>query len=156
MDRYFYLPELMEQLELTCTGTNSYMLSSKVNTPSMGPLRLEYDFIATSQENAQEIMAIYKDEMLTGGIKSYLACWSKSGKAGSFAFGCRLNEIVEQLYSSSRVCRATQKERIDNWRYIKMLDSTKWKIQIKVKNSKKPVEITFRMVEILGSSVKRS
>ena len=150
MDRYFYLPELMEQLELTNTGGNSYMLSSQVKTPSMGLLKLFYDFIATSEENAQEIMAIYKDEMLTGGIKSYLACWSKSGEAGSFSFGCRLNEIVEQTYSSNRVYRTTQKERIDNWRYIKMLDSTKWKFIIKIKNSKKPVAVTFRMVEILG------
>ena len=153
------LPELIYEAKFEPLMDNTWRLSAKIKGKSKGQsnergIDLEYNFLASSQEEAERIAESYKDTLRKGGLKALLCYWKKASDTGLVTYSCPLREVME-LSSPKRNSYYNMEERKRFWALTRILENTKMVIpfQQKKNNKKVIVRAEHRLLEVLGRSV---
>lgn len=163
MDRLVYLPDLLKEAKLKRVAEDSdhYFISSDFSSSSKSePIGLEYHFIASCQDSAEQIFEIYKDEMGKEALKVLLGFWIEANALGMFDFTSEIVKIIGHISDSNRNSYFSVKEKKRFWSLVKLLENTKLTLRIPYKgkkgNKEKLVVIEHRLIEISARDAEKN
>ncbi len=117
-------------------------------------INLEYDFKASSKEDAVRVVKEYKDMMTTKGIQTWMAYWKIANVSGRPEFTCPLIAIMKCLSIETRKNRFDPEERQRFWNITKTLQKTRISMERYVRTDAKGKKIMQwieqPLIEILG------
>jgi hypothetical protein len=136
--------EYGDQWKATGTAKDSYQRD----------ISLVYEFQASSQDDAETKIEVYKKIMQTTGINCWLSYWAVANNHNRPEYTCPLVDIMKCTSNPNRTTRFEPEERQRFWEITKMLQKTKISISRYVRTDKRGTAI-FQwveqpMIEILG------
>lgn len=135
-DRVYHLHKLLEKLELSIEKANNYSLRAEADSSS-GIIGLEYFFIASSDQEAQKIASMFKEKLVGGGERLWLACWDVAIEAGALTFEVDTMDLYRKCHPD-RKANPSSEERKDFFNLIRLLEKTKLLFTRKIRKCKKP------------------
>lgn len=150
LDRAYHLPELLKEATVRHISGNDYEIKASIKQGS-GAIGLEYDFTASSTEEANLIFEDYKNRMQGEAQKVWLAFWKTANEKKLFHYGASLTEIMSKLSDENREFYFSTKEKVNFWLNAKLLSRTKLTIECDVKSRGKKTQrlnVPHRMLEI--------
>lgn len=150
------LPELLYTSTFEPIYDNLWRLSAKIKSNKKDlEITLEYQFLASSKEEANKMAEYYKDTLKKGGLKVLLAYWKKATDLGKITYTCALRDIMELCSSANRNSYYNMEERKRFWMLTRILENTKMSFPLTREENrrKKTVNVEHRFLEILNRSI---
>lgn len=128
-DPLIRLPDLLDSMKALRIGENEFKARGEVKNSKGLNVILEFEFRATSQEDADVIITAYKKMMIKRGLQVFLAYWKTANEQGRACFECSISEVMNQCASKNRKSYFNNEERTEFWAITRSLASTKLKLE---------------------------
>lgn len=132
-----------------------FQLVGETKTINGDIIRLEYEFEATSFEEATKIFKSYKTKIFTTGFKVWMACWKMANLYRFPTFTCNMISLMSLFNKGDKKSKFySVKEKREFYDDIKRLSKTKLKVFKTVRVNKKETRewIMVPILEILGGT----
>ena len=125
LDRVYYLPQLLENTQLTFLSGMTYLVSSEQKDASGNAIRLEHRFQATNEEEAKKLYEKISAKLAGVHQKIWLACWRLGNQLKKFTYTCALTDLMKLTYPD-RDGYFSMAERIDFYEHLRSLEQTRF------------------------------
>ncbi len=144
LDRVYYLPVLLEDIQLAHISDTNYLIFSEKKDRSGNSIKLEHRFQATSE---QEAIKLYKkiSTKLTGvQQKIWLACWSLGNRLRKFTYTCQFTDLMHLTYPE-RNGYFSVSDKMEFYEHLKSLEQTRFVFSkpCKKESRKKELQISY-------------
>lgn len=122
----YHLPKLLEKAELKRSKDGNWLITSEHKNSSDRAIRLKYEFLADSEQQAKEIYNDYIKQMKGNGTRAWLAYWRIANEIGS-TDQCivPMTEVMKCIPRQKRTSNYfSTAEKLQHWNSTKMLCKT--------------------------------
>lgn len=146
LDRFYYLPNLLDDTKLTHTSGINYLVSSEQKDRSGNSIKLEHRFQATSEQEAVKLYEKISKRLAGVQQKIWLACWSLGNKLKKFTYTCQLTDLMYLTYPE-RNGYFSVSDKIEFYEHLKSLEQTRFVFSKPYKkgNRKKELRISYNI-----------
>ena len=153
-DSIYHLENLLKEMELTHIHSTVYEAVGRTSNSKKEEIKLSYTFQASSEEDAQKLLAEYKKIMATKGLKIWMSHWLMANETGKLEYACPMIEIMKRMTEEDRQAFFSTKEKEEHWAITRMLGNSKLRRERKVKKRGSGREVVQwieqPLLEILG------
>lgn len=141
LDRIYYLPELIESIQLFHLGGMKYVAQSEKRDPCGNSVRFEHRFQSTCEEEAAKLFNNMRAKQAGIWQKIWFACWLLGNKKGQFTYSCNLSELMHTAYPLRDGYFAVG-EKIEFYEHLKSIEQTRFVFSKSMKRRKRKKEQT--------------
>ncbi len=136
LDRVYYLPHLIEEIQLSHLNGTKYIAQSEQKDSSGNSIRFEYRFQATSEDEARKLFNTMVMNQTGIWQKIWLACWFLGNKKRKFSYSCSLTELMYTTYPN-RKSYFSISDKVEFYEHVKSIEQTCFIFSKPLKKSQK-------------------